>query len=234
MCNCYTLAERFDRLPIINRLDLTLGGRIPILSRKGGSGIVVLETEEGLKAELMNWGFERMARVPVKTTAKTKPGTPDHKMIQRNTNNTRTDNLASRMWSAALRERRCIVPMSIFYEWKHLPSGIKEPYAFHRKDDGVMWVAGIYERAEQHGPCYSTLTTEPATVAKPIHDRMLAVLDYEDALAYLHGGAPPDNDKPYEGPLVADPCESPLKGLDAKKPKLAAPKDDPPDQPNLI
>lgn len=45
---------------------------------------------------------------------------------------------------------------------------------------------------------------------EPIHDRMLSVLSFDDALSFLRGESLPFT--PYAGnEIVATPCESPLK-----------------------
>lgn len=72
-----------------------------------------------------------------------------------------------------------------------------------------MWVAGLFEPDVVHGVCYATMTTEPPDWVMPIHDRLLAIVSYEDGMRYLKGDMIPS--LPYEGKLLAEPCESPLK-----------------------
>ena len=72
-----------------------------------------------------------------------------------------------------------------------------------------MWVAGLFEHSDKYGPCYATITTEPPEWVVPIHDRMLAVVDFDDGLAFLRGETLPFG--PYAGIIEAAPCESPLK-----------------------
>ena len=105
--------------------------------------------------------------------------------------------------------RRCLVPVSTFFEWKAETGGRKQAYEFRRPDGEWMWIAGIYERTEAHGGCFATITTEPSALMEPIHDRMLAVLDFHDALAFLRGVKLPF--APYTGEILALPCDSPLK-----------------------
>ena len=117
--------------------------------------------------------------------------------------------LTSPTWAESLRSRRCVVPISIFYEWKPLPGGTKQAFAFQRGDGDWMWIGGLFEESAEHGLCYATITTEPSAVVSPIHDRMLAVLDFADALRFLRGEDLPFG--PYDGPITANPCECPLK-----------------------
>ena len=72
-----------------------------------------------------------------------------------------------------------------------------------------MWIAGLWEESEKYGPCYATITTEPSALVEPIHDRMLAIVDFTDGERFLHGEDLPF--LPYTGPIMASPCDSPLK-----------------------
>jgi putative SOS response-associated peptidase YedK len=72
-----------------------------------------------------------------------------------------------------------------------------------------MWVAGLFEPDEVHGRCYATMTTEPPEWVMPIHDRLLAIVSYEEGMGYLAGDIIPSS--PYAGKLLAEPCESPLR-----------------------
>lgn len=43
--------------------------------------------------------------------------------------------------------------MSEFYEWQALPFGKKQPHAFRHPDEQQwLWVAGLREPSERHGP----------------------------------------------------------------------------------
>ena len=46
---------------------------------------------------------------------------------------------------AAMRRRRCIVPMNGFYEWQTRPTG-KQPYFISPVDDIFIGVAGLWDR----------------------------------------------------------------------------------------
>jgi putative SOS response-associated peptidase YedK len=79
----------------------------------------------------------------------------------------------------AFRKRRCLIPMSGFYEPDHVTNS-KEPFYFHFADDRPFAAAGIWERTQTEvGKVYSySIVTVPAnkTVAA-VHDRMPAILD---------------------------------------------------------
>lgn len=46
---------------------------------------------------------------------------------------------------AAVKARRCAVPVEGYYEWKKLSGGTKQPYFVHPKDGSLISFAGLYE-----------------------------------------------------------------------------------------
>jgi putative SOS response-associated peptidase YedK len=169
------------------------------LVRRTGPGVVVTLRDGQLVPATMRWGF--------------------HRPFSDAVNNARSDNFKSTVWSEALAFRRCLVPMSAFYEWQSLPKGGKQAYEFRREDGDWIWVAGLWEDSEKLGPCYATITTEPSDLVKPIHDRMLAIVDIEVGEMFLRGAGPDFN--PYTGPLITAPCVSPLKRTKEQAPDFA-------------
>jgi putative SOS response-associated peptidase YedK len=124
----------------------------------------------------MSWGFRREF-APAK-----KGGAP----IKRTIVNSREDKLSTLTWRKAFLENRCLVPAAAFYEWVDV-EGAKVPLRFQRLGGEVIWIAGIWENSEEHGECYSMITTEPNGVLSPVHDRMPAVLTDEQITPYLEG-----------------------------------------------
>jgi len=94
-----------------------------------------------------------------------------------------------------LRERRCIIPLTGFYEWKRAGKA-RQPYNVKRKDGRVFGVAGLWDRLEggDAQPLESclVLTTAANGVVSPIHDRMPVILDPASYSGWLaspaHGG----------------------------------------------
>ena len=70
-------------------------------------------------------------------------------------------------FSRSLQTSRCLIPVSGFYEWGE--GGAK--YRFHRKNDWLLLLAGIY-REEKDGPRYTILTTEANESVGAVHPRM--------------------------------------------------------------
>lgn len=188
MCNTYNVRASGKQVgDIISEEIRKLGGP---LVRRGGKGVVVRHVKGELVPETMRWGFDHT----------------QYKLV----NNARSDSLArsNGMWAEPLAERRCLVPINEFYEWQELPHGGKQPYEIRRLDGGWLWVAGLYERTD-NGSNYATITTGPTPQMAKVHDRLLAIVEFEEGLAFLRGEK---NDfVPYAGALDLSPCVSPLR-----------------------
>ena len=163
MCNAYRCKEE-------DLADHT-GGRRLLLDRKD-LGRLVRRTDrapvlrgDGMMAT-MRWGWER-----------DKLGT---------INNSREDKLRGPMWGAAFKERRCVIPVTGFYEFTG-QAGHKQAHLFTRPDDNWFWIAGLWEESEKHGLCFSMVTTEPNALVATIHDRMPAYLEEGEVARYLAG-----------------------------------------------
>jgi putative SOS response-associated peptidase YedK len=95
--------------------------------------------------------------------------------------NARAENLLEKKFfrDAAL-HRRCLIPATGFYEWKH-DCGKKIPYYIRRKDGALFAFAGIYEAWQAPGQepvlTCAIITTGPDSVVAPFHNRMPAILE---------------------------------------------------------
>lgn len=85
----------------------------------------------------------------------------------------------SGMFKHALRERRCVIPGTGFYEWETRPEG-KFPFLFSRTDGRLCAFAGIWSRWKPDGAdpvdTFCVLTTTPNVVTARVHDRMPVLL----------------------------------------------------------
>lgn len=88
------------------------------------------------------------------------------------------------MFRAALRERRCLVPAELFYEWRQEAGGAKTPFAIARADGQMLALAGLWEwwKAPDGSLLRSfvILTTAANDTLRPLHARMPAVIEPED------------------------------------------------------
>ena len=66
------------------------------------------------------------------------------------------ENTEKRSYAEPFHHRRCVIPLSGFYEWKR-DGRHKHPFAIHLRDQPVMPVAGVWER------------WQPANQVQPIH-----------------------------------------------------------------
>jgi len=97
------------------------------------------------------------------------------------------DALTKRTWARSLRERRCLVPTTGFYEWQKRGKD-KFPLLF-RPTAGVAAYAGIWAGFDWHEktdwPCMAFLTVEPNERVRPVHNRMPALLGPDRWAAWL-------------------------------------------------
>ncbi|CAB4254450.1 similar to Saccharomyces cerevisiae YMR114C Protein of unknown function [Maudiozyma barnettii] len=96
--------------------------------------------------------------------------------------NARMENLlSSKIWHGCLGCRRCVVPISGYYEWlvkSHDKS--KTPYYLRRKDHKILFLAGLFDYNETEQMFSYTIITGPAPEGlKWLHDRMPCVLEYD-------------------------------------------------------
>lgn len=134
---------------------------------------VIVAREGGSAVRAMRWGFPRAGGggVVINSRSEKADVTP--------------------MFQKAVRERRCLVPMTGFYEWRRTPSGgkTKEKYAFQtvRAHEGhrLMYLAGVYGEflgGFQNGGFdgFAILTRAADEQMRPYHDRMPVILEGEE------------------------------------------------------
>lgn len=138
---------------------------------------VIVEEDEGWTVRGMHWGL-----IP----RWTKPGEKPRTMPI----NARAETLTEKpMFRPLLRDHRCLVPISGFYEWKRMNGGSKQPYFIHRRDVPLMLLAGLFDEArgqdEEPLQSFAIITTAANDRLAPLHDRMPAVLDDDAAATWL-------------------------------------------------
>ena len=93
----------------------------------------------------------------------------------------------------AVRERRCLIPASGFYEWLAAGKGPKQPF-FVRPRSGVPFaMAGIWQReiaSDGQAIEYAAIVTcEANALLRPIHERMPVIVIPADWDVWLTGSA---------------------------------------------
>jgi putative SOS response-associated peptidase YedK len=129
--------------------------------------IAVVTGEGGRRLRAMRWGFlpswyksERDGPLLINARAETVAEKP--------------------AFRAAVRARRCLVPVSGFYEWHRTPIS-RLPWYFHRADGAPLALGGLWQDwGPDRRPTFAIVTTSANALMAPVHDRMPLVVE-EDA-----------------------------------------------------
>lgn len=93
---------------------------------------------------------------------------------------------------AAIRERRCLLPVAGFYEWQAGPNNTRLPWYITRKDGAPMVFAALWQRWGDIDTV-AMVTTECGEAMAGIHDREPVILEPADWPLWLgeagHGAA---------------------------------------------
>ena len=87
-----------------------------------------------------------------------------------------------------LKDKRCLVLTSGFYEWKKTDSKTKIPYYIRLKNKKPFTFAGLWENWNKEDSDLNTftiITTSPNSLMEPIHNRMPVILDKQARFKWL-------------------------------------------------
>ena len=118
--------------------------------------------------------------------------------------NARSETVAEKpAFREALRQRRCLVPMSGFYEWQK-DGRLRLPWHFRRPGGGLLAAAAIWERwrGEDGAELRSLalLTTAANALMAPVHHRMPVLLDEPGRALWMDPGASTGQLEPLYAP----------------------------------
>jgi putative SOS response-associated peptidase YedK len=105
--------------------------------------------------------------------------------------NARAETLTDRpAYREAYIKRRCLIPVTAFYEWRKLDPEIKQPYAIAGMGDAPLVLGGLWERWRDKATREITrsfaIVTVPANdQLKPLHERMPLILQEPDWSVWL-------------------------------------------------
>ena len=109
--------------------------------------------------------------------------------------NARAETIAEKpAFRAACRERRCLIPVTGFYEWTKDTEGTRWPWYIHGED--TLALAGVWQEwgseEDRQATCAIVTTGANETISK-VHHRMPVVIDEDDWGLWLgeegHGAA---------------------------------------------
>ena len=191
MCNAYNVTTSVDALrrlfdvqnsPNLPEYGDIYPGRPTPAIRLDGDARIVAE---------MRWGFVRP--------------------FSDKLNNARAETVDGKpLWAKAFRERRCLLPLDAFYEWKG-PKGGKTRFAFRMPDRAPYAIAGLWEQsAGADGPvtACTMIVTEPNALVAGYHHRMPAILRPDEYGAWLVEGRK-ELLRPYDGDLAVEESAPP-------------------------
>jgi len=96
--------------------------------------------------------------------------------------NARAETLAEKATFRPLLERRCLVPMTAYLEWRKAEDGGKRRNRITPAADGPAAFAGLTD-----GDAFTIVTCAPAPAIEHIHNRMPVILDARGADAWMDG-----------------------------------------------
>ena len=105
--------------------------------------------------------------------------------------NARSETVAEKpAFRDAFRKRRCLIPVSGFYEWQKMETGLKQPYYIQSHDGQPLVMAGLWESWKQNDESppietFTILTTEANLTMQFLHDRMPVFLQQEQFADWL-------------------------------------------------
>jgi putative SOS response-associated peptidase YedK len=108
--------------------------------------------------------------------------------------NARAETVADKpTFRGAFKARRCLIPASGYYEWKH-EGKAKQPYFIHPRDGGLFAFAGLWDvwsKAASPVESCSIITTTANETTRHLHERMPVILDRAHFAAWLDPLTPP-------------------------------------------
>ena len=122
--------------------------------------------------------------------------------------NARSETAAEKpMFREGMAMRRCLLPMSAYFEWEKAGNG-KKKHRISPEVNGLFCLAGIY-RFENDRPKCTVLTMDAAEEIRFIHPRMPVLIPWEQTEKYLGG-----EDPAWQMKMKFEPEYTPLPLLD--------------------
>lgn len=176
MCGRYYIESEDDLVEIraiIQEVQDKLYGKPEAAQLKTGeifpTNIVPIITVDGGVA--MQWGFPKWDGKGVVINARAESANDKN------------------MFRKSLQERRCVVPTTGFYEWRHEGGKNKEKYLFTAPGERMLYLAAIYNIFDGDIlPRFTILTTAANESMKPYHNRMPVLLGVGERDRWISDG----------------------------------------------
>ena len=242
MCGRYSLICIDDLCGRFRILDPTIGFRSHFNIAPGTTNPVIVAHDRA-EAVMMQWGlvpnwaksgsvWPPGFRLPV-MWGQLMPHSAKDILPANRPINARAENLTeNKMFRDLLKENRCLVPASGFFEWKH-EGKRRVPFYIHKKDEPVFGFAGLYDIWQNPAgvmlQTYTIITTAANEVVAPLHDRMPVILKQDDEVRWLSRDALPADEMqrilaPYPvEDMEAYPVSERVNKTDADDEKLIEP-----------
>ena len=198
MCNLYRMSSTIAEVARTFRAIPDHGLNVTNEINPGYAALVVAES----RVRSMTWGF------PIGLI-----GLQDQPLKPRPVSNTRADKLTSPFWRASFERRRCLVPVSNFFEAEG-QSGRRTRAWLSVPGENLFAFAGIWFNSETSGQYFSIVTTEANPAMASIHDRMPVIIAPDNWARWQLGS--PDQAKalclPWSGGLTVERTAEPWSG----------------------
>ena len=183
------IANRVESLPLTQEMVSNFG--IPVITNgevhPSELAPVIAPNKNGQMCFFaMKWGFN----IPALNPASTEP--KNLLYINARSETAREKKNFKESWEL----RRCIVPASYYFEWKHIkdPNNKtvkKDKYLIQPQNMDITYLAGLY-RIENNYPVFTVLTMPPSEEIAKIHDRMPVIFPKDQIENWINPKADPN------------------------------------------
>jgi len=187
MCGRFSL--KASAADLANEFEVSISSNFKVesynIAPSQGLPVIHLNQNQERQVSLMEWGLLPAWAKDIKDTPRPI--------------NARLETIGSSpMFKPSFQKRRCLIPVSGFYEWCPQTSP-KQPYYFYEKDRPLFAFAGLWSIWEKEAGIilsFTIITKEAEETVKPIHARMPFVLNKEHYEFWLTEALLPDKSPP--------------------------------------
>jgi putative SOS response-associated peptidase YedK len=175
MCGRFTIHSRPEEIESRFHLTVDRDRYEPTYNAAPGKILPVITNSEPQRLSFFKWGL-----VPYWAS--------DPKVGNRLINARAETLLEKPSFKSAMEQRRCLIPVNGFYEWRRQGT-VKHPYYITLTDTRLFALAGLWESwQDSKGKVLNTfaiITVPPNTFMRPIYNRMPAILHPNDERIWL-------------------------------------------------